>query len=252
MNTAQPIAFSNNFTDQAKTFIEDSKKKSVAPTLKGFAQLIGVSEETLLSWANKKKKDPQGNLTEELARPKFNAVIKTIQKLSAEQSPDPKADKKKPAKIKDGRPAKFKSVDELQEKIDKYFESCWSQKLDMFGNPIFVKDEKGKKTDEKVMVQTRPYTITGLAVALDTSRETLINYEKNEDFFDTIKRAKERCHSYAEESLFIGKNPSGAIFNLKNNYGWEDKSAVDHTTKGEKLPNPIMGGGSNVPVNDSD
>jgi hypothetical protein len=151
-------------------------------------------------------------------------------------------------KKRNGRPLKFKDVKTLQEKIDEYFASCWIQKIDMYGNPIFVKDSKGKKTETAVMVQNKPYTITGLAVFLDTSRETLINYEIRKKFFDTIKRAKEKCHGYAEESLFIGKNPTGAIFNLKNNYGWHDKTETDLTTGGKPLPSPIYGGKSTEQV----
>jgi len=85
------------------------------------------------------------------------------------------------------------------------------------------------------MIQSKPYTVTGLAVALDTTRDTLIDYQKKDEFSDTIKRAKEMCHQYAEDSLFIGKNPIGAIFNLKNNYGWQDKQEVDHTSKEKRI-----------------
>lgn len=131
-----------------------------------------------------------------------------------------------------GRPLKFESVEILQKKIDDYFKSCWTQKIDMFGNPIFIKDSKGNKTEDPVMVQSIPYTITGLALALDTSRETLLNYEEKNEYFDTIKKAKERCHNYAENSLYTGKNPTGAIFNLKNNYGWKDKVEQDITSDG--------------------
>lgn len=146
-------------------------------------------------------------------------------------------------KNKGGRPLKFKSVEQLQEKIEAYFISCWRQKIDMYGNPVFAKDSNGKKTTEPIMEQFKPYTITGLAVALDTNRQTLLEYEgevegrdnKDPKFADTIKNAKEKCHAYAEESLFIGKNPAGAIFNLKNNYHWKDQKELDHTSKGEKL-----------------
>lgn len=136
---------------------------------------------------------------------------------------------------REGRPLKFKTVDELREKIDEYFASCWTQKIDMFGNPLFVKDAKGKKTDQPILVQFKPYTITGLAVFLDTSRETLLNYESKGEFFDTIKKAKEKIYAYAEEFLYSGKNPTGAIFNLKNNWGWQDKTEVDHTSKGKRV-----------------
>lgn len=139
------------------------------------------------------------------------------------------------AKNKGGRPLKFKSVEELQEKIDAYFKSCWVQKYDMFGNPLFVKNAKGVKTEEPIMVQFRPYTITGLAVFLDTTRDVLIDYEAKKKFSNAIEKAKQKCQSYAEEALFVGKNPTGAMFNLKNNYGWRDKTETDLTTGGDKL-----------------
>lgn len=138
-----------------------------------------------------------------------------------------------------GRPLKFETPEALQEVIDKYFDSCWTQKMDMFGNPIFEKDENGKKTDNKVMIQTQPYTISGLGVAIGLSRQGILEYEHKDQFSDTIKRAKERCEAYAESSLFIGKNPAGAIFNLKNNYeSWRDKTEVEQS------------GGLDINVND--
>lgn len=140
------------------------------------------------------------------------------------------------AKDKGGRPLKFKSVKKLEEQIEEYFESCWRQKIDMFGNPVYVKDKKGKKTEEKVLEQFKPYTVSGLAVHLDTSRQTLVNYEKEEgsrkQFFDTIKRAKERIYAFTEEQLFVGKNQSAVIFSLKNNYNWKDKIETDVTSDG--------------------
>lgn len=131
-----------------------------------------------------------------------------------------------------GRPPKFKDPEEMQTLIDAYFLSCWAPKRDMFGNTIYEKDEKKKlKLDDEgkpipVLYQFKPYTITGMAVFLGTTRDILIAYEKKKKFSNTIKVAKAKCHAYAEESLFIGKNPSGAIFNLKNNYGWKDESKV--------------------------
>ena len=96
-----------------------------------------------------------------------------------------------------GRPLKFNSPEELQEKIDKYFEIC---------------DETG-----------RPYTVTGLAVALDTNRETLRSYGEKEEYSDTIKKAKAKCEQYLEEGMLTGKlNATASIFSAKNNYGWKD------------------------------
>lgn len=114
-----------------------------------------------------------------------------------------------------GRPLKFDSVETLKNLIDGYFQDM---------------DDKGK-----------PYTITGLALTLDTTRETLLDYEARDEFSDTIKKAKLKCHNYAEDFLYTGKNATGAIFNLKNNWGWRDKTEID--AKVETVT-PILGGAS--------
>lgn len=134
-----------------------------------------------------------------------------------------------------GRPLLFKSKEELQLRIDDYFNSCWEED-----------EETGKKK------QIRPYTITGLANYLDCDRHTLINYEEKEEFFTTIKRAKSMCEQYADEYLFTGKNTAGAIFNLVNNYGWENKRNTDITTKGKELPTPLLNGLLNNNSNKTD
>lgn len=100
-----------------------------------------------------------------------------------------------------GRPLKFKTNEELEKAIAEYFEYC----------------EKSSK----------PMTMSGLAVGLGVNRQTLLNYSKDEEFFGTIKKAKAVCERYAEEYLFSGKHVAGAIFNLKNNYSWKDKSESD-------------------------
>ena len=128
-----------------------------------------------------------------------------------------------------GRPPKFNNVEDLQVKIDEYFASCWTQKIDSSGNPLFLRNRRGLKTNTPINVQTQPYTITGLAVFLGIESDTLLNYQAKDEFFGTIKRAKQRCEAYAEAQLFIGRNVAGAIFNLKNNYGWKDKIETEHS-----------------------
>ena len=96
-----------------------------------------------------------------------------------------------------GRPPKYTKVEEIKEKIDRYFEEC--------------------------KLNNKPYTITGLGLALDMSRQDLINYSKKDEFFDTIKKAKMQVENYLEERLINDTSTTGIIFNLKNNYGWKDK-----------------------------
>lgn len=126
----------------------------------------------------------------------------------------------KPIKNLGGRPLKFKSVEELQNKIDIYFKSCYQDRVvrDNKGNVLL--DINDKAIIERVCVE--PICITGLALALDTTRDLLIDYEKKDEFSNIIRRAKLFCQHFAESHLFTARNPAGAIFNLKNNYGWKD------------------------------
>ena len=126
-----------------------------------------------------------------------------------------------------GRPLKFQSIKDMQSKIDAYFESCYE-----------VDGETGKK------IQVEPFTITGLALELDTSREVLMDIENqvsgySREFSDAIKRAKLRCHNYAEKQLYLAKSPTGAIFALKN-YGWKDVQTVENVPSADLLNKPII------------
>ena len=81
-----------------------------------------------------------------------------------------------------------------------------------------------------IKTQVRPYTISGLADALDMSRQSLLNYSKKEEFFDTITRAKRKCEVYAEEQLFDKSGVNGAKFSLANNFeGWKEKQEIEHS-----------------------
>lgn len=97
---------------------------------------------------------------------------------------------------KRGRPLKFKSREELQKAVDGYFVMC-------------------EKDGE-------PETLTGLALALDTTRETLLDYEKRDEFSDTVKKAKLKIENAYEKRL-IGRGNGGDIFALKQ-FGWKDKT----------------------------
>lgn len=102
-----------------------------------------------------------------------------------------------------GRPKAYTEVDKMQEKIDKYFNECDRKK--------------------------EPYTITGLALALDLDRKSINNYAKDSEFFPTIKKAKLIVENYLEKRLINDSSATGIIFNLKNNYGWSDKQEIQHS-----------------------
>lgn len=114
---------------------------------------------------------------------------------------------KKQSKHPGGRPLKFATPELLKAKIDAYFADC-DEHTDSDGNP------------------TKPYTVAGLALWLNVDRLTLINYEKRDEFFNTIKNAKLKIEQQLEEKLH-GSAVTGLIFNLKNNFGWKDKIEKD-------------------------
>lgn len=126
-------------------------------------------------------------------------------------------------KNKGGCPPMYKTPEEMQKVIDKYFEDCNGEYVVIDG--VVATDKNGYP----IMTKPRPLTITGLALALGfTSRQALLNYECKEEFVDTIKRAKAKVEQYAEERLFDRDGVNGAKFNLSNNFsGWSEKQQID-------------------------
>jgi hypothetical protein len=56
----------------------------------------------------------------------------------------------------------------------------------------------------------------------------LLDYQNNyQEYSDTVTRAKEKIKEYAECALYTIKNPAGAIFNLKANWGMQDTQKID-------------------------
>ena len=100
-----------------------------------------------------------------------------------------------------GRPLKY-SLEEITELIEDYF----------------------------LVTPIETQTITGLALHLDTSRETLMNYEERDEFFATIKKAKDRIdHAYEMRGLKVGN--AFDIFRMKN-MGWKDRNETDMNLSG--------------------
>ncbi len=127
-------------------------------------------------------------------------------------------------KNKGGRPPFYTSVEEIEEKIEAYFEECEGTVLENSSGEV-VLDKYG----EPVIVGRKPPTITGLALALGfNSRQALLNYQDRDEFNDTITRAKARVERYAEERLFDKDGANGAKFSLSNNFkGWTEKQKIE-------------------------
>lgn len=102
-----------------------------------------------------------------------------------------------------GRPLKYTSKEEVEIILDNYFTG-----------DAFVGEG-----DARVYVPT----MSGLAMALDLSRQGLLEYSNKDEFSDAIKKARQKVEVALEQRL-AGSAPAGTIFNLKNNFGWKDKT----------------------------
>ena len=119
------------------------------------------------------------------------------------------AEKKNPV----GRPPKYKTAEELQKKIDEYFE-------------IGVKHvEVGHDHKGNPIMRAVP-TITALILYCGfCDRHSFYDMEKIEKFSHTIKNARTRIECHYEELVQYGAT-AGAIFALKN-FGWRDKQEIE-------------------------
>ena len=118
-----------------------------------------------------------------------------------------------------GRPLLYKTVEELSSVIDEYFTWC-----DNRTKSVFIKD----LGDNIEISDPAPYTMSGLAYALDMSRRALIDYSHRDEFLPTIKRARSRIEQDVETRM-NDKNTftPGLIFNAKNNFDWRDRTEVE-------------------------
>lgn len=157
-----------------------------------------------------------------------------------------------------GRPKKYETVEELEEAIQSYFASCFIVKKERqrVAVPppdcecdqnvgckcpkvyeyldVPVKDSEG----QEVLQQIQPFTVTGLALAIDLTRESLLQYEKNPshvEFADTIKKAKQIVLKFNEDRLHSSNQVTGVIFNLKNNFGYVDRIETDNLNRNVEI-----------------
>lgn len=126
------------------------------------------------------------------------------------------------------KPLKFDNVEELQAEIDEYFE----------------------KTDKS------EWTITGLAMALDTTRDVLIDYENENQSSADKEESKKISNALIKAKLKVENGyeidlkkygRSGTIFALKN-FKWRDSQEITGANGKDLFPQPIL----DVSKNNSD
>jgi hypothetical protein len=123
---------------------------------------------------------------------------------------------------KGGRPPKWSSVEQLEKEISEYFRKCDTNK-----SQVYIKGDGICEVPKPI-----PYTVEGLAAHLGTNRQTLINYQSKDAFFDTITRAKAKIQAnLVERGLSKDNDGNMTKFNLINNYGYRDKPEDTNTDR---------------------
>ena len=129
-----------------------------------------------------------------------------------------------------GGTKKFMSPEHLQCMVNEYFESCNGPLIDKWGQLVY---DKGGNL---VKVQVKPYTLSGLALYLGVSTQTLKKYREGlvDDFLDelyaetddrltfakVVMNAKQTIEAYAEGRLYDKDGQRGAQFVLDCCYNW--------------------------------
>lgn len=129
-----------------------------------------------------------------------------------------------------GGTKKFMSPEHLQCMVNEYFESCNGPLIDKWGQLVY---DKGGNL---VKVQVKPYTLSGLALYLGVSTQTLKKYREGlvDDLLDelyaetddrltfakVVMKAKQTIEAYAEGRLYDKDGQRGAQFVLDCCYNW--------------------------------
>ena len=113
-----------------------------------------------------------------------------------------------------GARRKYASPEQMQEDIDRYFASC----VRAVTNPINGKIEH---------YWIDPPTVPGLARALNMTSQTVMDYQRLDEFEAVITEAKLIIEEYTAKALHKNPKATGLIFILKN-MGWQDNKTITY------------------------
>ena len=120
-------------------------------------------------------------------------------------------------KLNSGKPRAY-LPDELESEIEAYFKWCLAHY------------EESASAGKIVRLQ-KPLvpSVGSLCNYLDICRDTLHNYEQQDEYSDIVKTTKAKIKEAIESALINGQgSTTGLIFYLKAKEGWVDKQTVQH------------------------
>lgn len=142
-----------------------------------------------------------------------------------------------------GRPRKYTPAS-LRRETERYFRSISRKKVltepvptgerDEYGHPVMRQQPIISDAGEPVTVTEWivPPSVEDLTLFLGIGHQTWANYcdpKKHPEFVDTIARTQGRLRAWNVRELLTrpGKDVRGIEFNLKNNYGFTERSEIE-------------------------
>ena len=124
-----------------------------------------------------------------------------------------------------GQYRKYRTPKDLERHINRYFEKCMTALRDKEGNVVY--DSQGNE----VMVQSKPFTISGMASFLGITTGTLRTYHIkakagliDPEYARVIIMARQKIEEFAESQLYTKDGSRGGEFVLRAGFGWQTKS----------------------------
>lgn len=209
-----PVKFDLSFTPEVYKYIEIYKKQQKKPSIEGFARRIETDVQTVWAWANKKKKDADGNITDQLARPSFHEAIKKLEEI--ENTPEETR------------------LNEKQELFCQYY--AGDREFFANGTQSYIEAYRldRKKTKDYKNAMASAYELLRKPEIINRINELLESGGLNDTFVD-----KQLIFVISQSYDLSSKVAAIKEYN-KLKARIIDK--VDHTTKGRALPAPILGG----------
>ncbi|ASZ14520.1 DNA-packaging protein [Chitinophaga pendula] len=128
--------------------------------------------------------------------------------------------RKKTATVKKaGRPLAIETPEALTDNWERFKEHCDKKHFEYVASA-------GKKI---ALPKRLVYTLERFMVWLRISRETWSNYKERPPYLDAIKRIEEEVFARKKEAMINAEgSTAGLIFDMKANYGINEKTVIQH------------------------
>lgn len=118
-----------------------------------------------------------------------------------------------------GRPPKFKTPEELQEKAEGYFQYCDTHPIEVWQRKAAAanqsaKNGSGVKSDEGTMYIRRPYTLDGLGLFVGVVWKDFRTYHANDEFSEVIRTLESRVRDQQVSGAVVGMYNANIVARL--------------------------------------